>query len=247
MLDVHPPHSPTHTWKDFFIHIATICVGLLIAIGLEQTVEAIHHHHQRRDLEAQLHEEAQHNLSLVQGNIARLEVQLAWEQASIVALNSAPVSAGRIPFSVIPPVGTVFDVGLFEPSQATWAVAKANGSVALLPEEEAQVYARLDHEGDLLQKGGIDLLQSLMQSRGAYDSRSGLPNSQSAWLSLDQRDALVHTFADLRAHTRWVLILELNERGACQGILQGANSVDQMLQFMLRDYSQYKAQHPQLF
>ena len=43
MLDVHAPHSPTHTWKDFFIHIATICIGLLIAIGLEQTVEAIHH------------------------------------------------------------------------------------------------------------------------------------------------------------------------------------------------------------
>jgi hypothetical protein len=27
------------TWKDFFIHIAAIAVGLLIAIGLEQTVE----------------------------------------------------------------------------------------------------------------------------------------------------------------------------------------------------------------
>jgi hypothetical protein len=22
MLDVHPPHSPTHTWNDFFIDIA---------------------------------------------------------------------------------------------------------------------------------------------------------------------------------------------------------------------------------
>jgi hypothetical protein len=46
MLDVHPPHEAAHTWKDFFIHIATIVIGLLIAIGLEQTVEAIHHHHQ---------------------------------------------------------------------------------------------------------------------------------------------------------------------------------------------------------
>ena len=24
MLDVHPPHEAAHTWKDFFIHIATI-------------------------------------------------------------------------------------------------------------------------------------------------------------------------------------------------------------------------------
>ena len=34
MLDIHPPHTPTHTWKDFFIHIATIGLGLLIAVGL---------------------------------------------------------------------------------------------------------------------------------------------------------------------------------------------------------------------
>src|ERR1022692_3960716 len=46
MLDVHPPHQSTHTWKDFFIHLATIVVGLLIAISLEQSVEYIHHRHQ---------------------------------------------------------------------------------------------------------------------------------------------------------------------------------------------------------
>jgi GAF domain-containing protein len=32
MLDVHVPY-PTHTWKDFFIHIATI-VAALIAVAL---------------------------------------------------------------------------------------------------------------------------------------------------------------------------------------------------------------------
>ena len=37
MLDVHP----THTWRDFFLHLATITIGLLIAVGLEQTVERI--------------------------------------------------------------------------------------------------------------------------------------------------------------------------------------------------------------
>jgi hypothetical protein len=46
MLDVHAPHESVHTWKDFFIHIATIVIGLLIAIGLEQTVEFFHHRHQ---------------------------------------------------------------------------------------------------------------------------------------------------------------------------------------------------------
>jgi len=50
MIDIHPPHKSDHTWKDFFIHIGTIAVGILIAIGLEQTVEIIHQHYQRTEL-----------------------------------------------------------------------------------------------------------------------------------------------------------------------------------------------------
>jgi hypothetical protein len=50
MHEVHAAHQTIHSWKDFFIHIATISVGLLIAVGLEQTVEAFHHHHQREQL-----------------------------------------------------------------------------------------------------------------------------------------------------------------------------------------------------
>jgi hypothetical protein len=45
MLDVHPPHHAATTWRDFFIHIATIVLGLIIAVGLEQTVEYFHHRH----------------------------------------------------------------------------------------------------------------------------------------------------------------------------------------------------------
>lgn len=43
MLDVHPAHHPANSWKEFFIHIATIVLGLLIAVGLEQTVEYFRH------------------------------------------------------------------------------------------------------------------------------------------------------------------------------------------------------------
>src|ERR1700677_797621 len=50
MLDVHPAHHAANTWREFFIHIATIVIGLLIAVGLEQTVEYFHHQHQLRDV-----------------------------------------------------------------------------------------------------------------------------------------------------------------------------------------------------
>ena len=49
MIEVHPPHENVHTWRQFLIHIAAITIGLLIAIGLEQTVEYFHHRHQLVD------------------------------------------------------------------------------------------------------------------------------------------------------------------------------------------------------
>ena len=61
MLDVHAPHEATHNWKDFFIHIATIAVGLLIAVVLEQTVEAVHRHHEATALREDLHAETEPN------------------------------------------------------------------------------------------------------------------------------------------------------------------------------------------
>jgi hypothetical protein len=43
MLDVHPAHRAASSWREFLIHIATIVLGLLIAVAIEQTVEYIHH------------------------------------------------------------------------------------------------------------------------------------------------------------------------------------------------------------
>lgn len=57
MLDVHPPHEPVHGPRDFFLHLFTITIGLLIALGLEASVEALHHRHQREEAEAKIRQE----------------------------------------------------------------------------------------------------------------------------------------------------------------------------------------------
>jgi hypothetical protein len=54
MLDVHPAHHAASTWREFFIHIATIVLGLLIAVSLEQAVEWFHHRNQGREALDQL-------------------------------------------------------------------------------------------------------------------------------------------------------------------------------------------------
>ena len=96
MLDVHPPHNPTHNWRDFFIHIATIVIGLLIAIGLEQLVERIHHSNQAREAQESLHRESFANRALVQHDFATIDEAhrlIRLNMASIVAAMAAPGQA----------------------------------------------------------------------------------------------------------------------------------------------------------
>ncbi len=236
MLDVHPPHESVHTWRDFFVHIATICIGLLIAIALEQAVEAMHHRHERHSLEARLHDEAQRNFDLTQGNLARLKIQLAWVNASIVALNTAPVTNGRIRSDVLPPQGNIFDIGLFDPSQTVWAVAKASGTVGLLPEDEAQVYARLDHEADQLTLGQGDFLRARIAGVSARRRLQGLSAPQLEFLTFFERDTLLQILSNLSSQYDAIITLELNESSACRSILHGARTVDQMLHDMVNEY-----------
>jgi hypothetical protein len=77
MLDVHAPHASIQTWRGFFIHIATITIGLLIAIGLEQCVEGLHHLHQRHQLQHDLLEEAKRNRDILALDLG-IESQSAW-------------------------------------------------------------------------------------------------------------------------------------------------------------------------
>jgi hypothetical protein len=111
LLDVHPPHPPTHTWRDFLIHIATIVVGLLIAVGLEQSVEALIHRHERVELVDRMHTQAERNLPILQADIRSASNQLVWLQSVIDLLTDAPVEAGDISVHLpnLPPSPTVYE------------------------------------------------------------------------------------------------------------------------------------------
>jgi len=43
-MEIHPPTKPIESVKDFLLHLSMITIGILIALGLEQAVEAWRHH-----------------------------------------------------------------------------------------------------------------------------------------------------------------------------------------------------------
>ena len=134
-MEVHPPEHPIFTWKQFFIHMSTICLGLLIALGLEQSVEALHRHHQRHQLEADLRAEAIQNLRIAIRNLDIME-ELDASQAQQAEELDRAAAEGRSP-RYIPLAVRPYRV----PSEAVWTVAQSSITLNLLPRADAERFA----------------------------------------------------------------------------------------------------------
>ncbi len=147
MLDVHTPHESTRTWKDFFIHVAIITIGLLIAIGLEQTVELVHHRHLNQQLEQQMRAVFISDLQVDENNYK----QLSGFRAYLVELRAAIDARvhGQSSVQLPSPNDSRMAVFLINPSLAPYEAAKENGSVAWLPSSRIRLYNRIALGRDL--------------------------------------------------------------------------------------------------
>jgi hypothetical protein len=72
-LDVHPPHQSIHTWRDFFVHLVTITIGLFTALSLEAAVEALHHRHLVEEARASIRREIEENRKLAAADLINVQ------------------------------------------------------------------------------------------------------------------------------------------------------------------------------
>jgi hypothetical protein len=153
MLDVHPAHSAAQSWKDFFIHLATITIGLLLAISLEQFVETLHHRHQVREARAALQEEHQENIQRFHRNVRihlRSMALLHNNYRVLTFLRDHPATPeAQLPGAVLWPIFVE------EPLKAAWSAAGSANVLALMPTAEIRKYtadyAQLDYAWQLYQ------------------------------------------------------------------------------------------------
>ena len=167
MLEPHAPHEQIHSWKSFAIHIAAIAVGLLLAFALEQSAEAIHHHHQRSDLEMQMHGVLQSDIGLDERDFNQLRSMRAYFldlRAAIVAKLHGTAGALQ------PPVrDSRMAIFLAFPSLAPYEASQRDGTVAYLPADHIRLYNRLAVARDVMVKdrdkwfSGIGTLEAFQQ------------------------------------------------------------------------------------
>jgi hypothetical protein len=237
MLDVHPAHHAASTWRDFFIHIATIVIGLVIAVALEQTVEAVQHSIERRELIADFHRECEANNKMIEANLAIFNVDLDRKNGIAGTIRQAR-SVNGIVTAVVPPRQYLADWQL--PSHTVWTVAKSNGKAALLPDNLAQVYDRVDLQA-------VEYMRALQRSSDA-DTRlrsvkqrlgTRLAAGETLHLSVGDAEDLANALSDASAATTYLENWALNWEAGCEVVLHGVQQRDQMGDYI----TEVKARH----
>jgi hypothetical protein len=165
MLDVHPPHEAAHTWKDFLIHIATIVVGLIIAVGLEQTVEFFHHRHQIHVARERIREEAALNQRILredERDLERIEANLDHALALVRGLKGQKSAKAETP-------DFTFDLqGFYD---AAYSNARDTGVLGLMPYDESAMYEDAYMASAIAMKDGLDLWSQLKSAKAAMHGK----------------------------------------------------------------------------
>jgi hypothetical protein len=189
MLDVHALHQSVRKWKDFFVHIATIVIGLLIAIGLEQTVELIHHRHQVADARRQLDTELRINLATFHAQLLEDHRYVPLLQHDLEILQYLRGHAGA-PSSTWPgELSWWFDDSYYVSS--AWTSAQESGVLTLMPRREVQERAALYSMLGELNDGSKRLDQSIWIS-----SSYGIRNEDPASMKPAELDASIQAVTD---------------------------------------------------
>jgi hypothetical protein len=181
MIDVHPPHQGIHSWKEYLLHMSTIVLGLLIAIGLEQSVEALHRARERDELRASLQRDGEKIIAdAIQADQAQTgPLQWIEERQQLV---QAAMAARRRPAAPLPREPGYSSVVPINPA---WNAARSSGLISLLTQQEVQAYSELDSifaQKQIAYDAGISASKKLVQfeTRYADPHRQGMMNLSSA-------------------------------------------------------------------
>ncbi len=138
MLDVHAPEHPIHGIREFLIHLFTITVGLLIALGLENLAEWRHHVHLRNEADANIVSELRdnsHGLTEVMAAIPQEEKKLKGALSVIQQMNE-----GKTPDQQdIHNIQLGMNLGLLE--EASWQTANSTGALSYMEYAHVKRYS----------------------------------------------------------------------------------------------------------
>ena len=170
-MEVHPPHGPIHSVKDFMLHLLAITVGLLIALGLEASVEWMHHRHLVREARENIAQEVRDNQQSLAGEMSALPN----EKTQLEALLKV-VSDRQNGHATRPSESLVWNNARL--SDSSWNTAFSTGAVAHMNYGEVRGYSQL-YALQQLFNASMDRYLESRRDMYAFLTRLDLPDKPS--------------------------------------------------------------------
>lgn len=193
MLDVHPPHKAIHGTAEFFLHLFTITVGLLIAVGIEGAVTRHEHHKLAEEARETMTAEIRHNQGMIRDALRATqeeEKRLQANLATIAAVQQKPNGPEADNANLDISYNTT---GL---DHTAWRTAQATGALSYMSYEDASRFSGIYEIAD-----NFEHLQDTLQDDEARFLgliRRYLPNHGK--LSKEGADAFAEQFGVLQGH-----------------------------------------------
>ncbi len=183
-MDVHPPHEPIHSWRDFLLHLLTITIGLLIALGLEAAVENLHHRNIVREAREKIRHELEQNQQAVASDLKGIDtnkhnLQNDMERLRAIRKNPAAEKGSRLTYE--------FDWSSF--NESAWFSARDSGALTYMPTDEVQRYADVYNQQEVATNEAVSIFSAEVQIAAPFMMEGDDP------LSRDEVQGMMHDTA----------------------------------------------------
>jgi hypothetical protein len=135
-VEVHAAHGPLNSVKEFMLHLLAITIGLLLALGLEASVEWVHHHNLVREAKDNIMREVRDNRRNLAMELNSLPAEKSQLEGLLRSVND--IQHGRA--AKVPPGMDWAAVHLF---QSAWNTSASSGATAYMNYAEAKAYSQV--------------------------------------------------------------------------------------------------------
>jgi hypothetical protein len=221
MLDVHPPHSAIHGTGEFFLHLFTITIGLLIAVGIEGAVTRYEHHKLANEAHEMMTDEIRHNAARAKDAVREIEEQQRKMSQNIAQVEKIQKNP-KGPEAADAKIDASYGSTSFE--HTAWRTAQATGALSYMPYDQASKFSSIYETLGDLEKAESASTEDEAQFLGVVRRFGGSPDR----LSKEAADAYAERFGIWQGHLLNIHIaarLLLEEQNA---FLEGREPVHHM-------------------
>jgi len=193
-MEFHAPDHPVMTWRQFFIHIGIVTVGILIALSLESLVEWRHHRALVNEARENIRREIDENRTQLKQNDVDVQADMTRMAANLQLLATLRTT-GHTPEGS----GLQYRLAWSGLSDTAWTTARDTGALGFMKYSEVQCYAGIYTQQQIINTQAMALFQAQVRAVSPV-LIGGKPDA----LTPEERERVLARSADLLADLKVV-------------------------------------------